>query len=185
MQATHRVIAPLALMLLCAGCATSSGYEFTEAPGDAAVLLNGIPMPEAGVNAAIAGHFGVPVAVITGDDAIVEEARRVVGDVEGAVVKWSLGFHSARTMTPARGREVIRDAVTRALGRLDEFTPLVLETPITVDVTFKNYMPAEVVSYLPNVERVDAHTVRFVGSDMIEVSRFLQFLGRYRADLTP
>src|SRR5207245_3927162 len=48
------------------------------------VRLNGVSLPEAGVNAAIAGHFGVPVIMISGDDASVAEARRVLGDVEGA-----------------------------------------------------------------------------------------------------
>ncbi len=52
----------------------------------AAVTLNGMPMPEAGINAAIAGHFGVPVIMISGDDVIVEEASTLLGDIEGAVV---------------------------------------------------------------------------------------------------
>lgn len=151
----------------------------------AAVRLNGIPMPEAGVNAAIAGHFGVPVALVSGDDAIVEEAGGILGEIEGVTVKESLGFHSARTFTPARGQGLIRDGVERALTRLSEFTPYVLATPIAVDVTFKSYTPAEIAAYLPSIERVDAHTIRFVGEDMVEVSRFLQFLGGYSAGLVP
>ena len=151
----------------------------------AAVRLNGIPMPEAGVNAAIAGHFGVPVALISGDDAIIAEAEDLVGDIEGVVVKESLGFHSARTVTPAAGRSRIRDGVERALGRLGDFTPYAMEGPIRVEVTFKSYTPAEIAAYLPSIERVDAHTIRYVGQDMLEVSRFLQFLGGYSAGLVP
>lgn len=151
----------------------------------AAVRLNGMPMPEAGVNAAIAGHFGVPVMVVTGDDAIVEETGGIVGDVEGAIVKTSLGFHSARTSTPARGRALIRDAVERAMARLDDFEPFVLDGPVTLELTFKSYTPAEIAAYLEGVERVDAHTIRYVGADMVEISRFLQFLGGYNAGLVP
>ena len=151
----------------------------------AAVRLNGIPMPEAGVNAAIAGHFGVPVAFVSGDDAIVEEASDIVGEIEGATVKESLGFHSARTFTPARGQGMIRDGVERALSRLGDFVPYEISSPVTLEVTFKSYTPAEMAAYLPNVERVDAHTIRFVGQDMVEVSRFLQFLGGYSAGLVP
>ncbi|HIF21327.1 MAG TPA: hypothetical protein EYQ27_05325 [Gemmatimonadetes bacterium] len=51
-----------------------------------AVRLNGVDMLEASINAAIAGDFGVPVVMISGDDAVVDEARRVIGDMEGAVV---------------------------------------------------------------------------------------------------
>ncbi len=64
------------------------------------VKLNGSSVPEAGINAAIAGHFGVPVILVTGDDAIVEETKALIGDVEDATVKWAISFHSARTMTP-------------------------------------------------------------------------------------
>ena len=46
-------------------------------------------------------------------------------------------------------------------------------------------MPAEVMAYLPNVERVDAHTIRFVGQDMTEISKFIGFTTRYRVDITP
>jgi D-amino peptidase len=150
-----------------------------------AVRLNGTPMSEAGINAAIAGHFGVPVVMISGDDAVVEATRDLLGDVEGAVVKRSLGFHSARTLTPAAGRERIGEAVRRALARLDDFEPYRIEGPVELDISFKNYMPAEIMAYLPNVERVDAHTVRFVGRDMPEVSRFLEFALSYSASVTP
>ena len=151
----------------------------------AAVRLNGIEMPEAGINAAIAGHFDVPVLVISGDDAIVEEARGILGDVEGAVVKWSYGFHSARTLMPEAAYRLIGEKVTAALDRIHDFRSYRLEEPVRLEVTFKNYLPAEVASYLPNVDRVDAHTIGFTGTDIVEVSRFLQFRGRYRADLSP
>lgn len=149
------------------------------------VRLNGIPMSEAGINAAIAGHFDVPVIMISGDDAIVAEAQALLGDVEGAVVKWALGFHSAKTLMPEAAYAVIREHVRAALGRLQDFTPYRVETPIQLDVSFKNYRPVEVLAYLPIVERVDAHTIRFVGEDMVQVSKFLSFLLNYSADLSP
>jgi D-amino peptidase len=151
----------------------------------AALRLNGVDMPEAGISAAIAGMFGVPVIMLSGDDAIVEEATRLLGDLEGAVVKWSLGFHAARTLMPEAANDLIREKVTAAMNRLDDFRPYGLEGPIALEITFKNYMPAEVLSYLPTVERVDAHTIRWVGADMRQVSMFIEFATSYRADLTP
>jgi len=150
-----------------------------------AVRLNGIEMLEAGINAAIAGDFGVPVVMISGDDAVVEEARTVIGDMEGAIVKWALGFHSARTIMPEAAYELIREKTRAALARLDDFQPYRLEGPIELEVSFKNYMPAEVMSYLPIVDRVDAHTIRFVGRDMTEISKFLEFTTSYAVDITP
>lgn len=149
------------------------------------IRLNGISVPEAGLNAAIAGHFGVPVALITGDAAIVKEARSLLGDVEGAVVKWPLGFHSARTVTPDASCELIKEKARSAVARAGAFKPYRLKTPVELELRFKNYRPAEVLAYLPNVERADAHTIRFRGKDILEVARFLEFVLHYEPGLAP
>jgi D-amino peptidase len=149
------------------------------------IRLNGVEMLEASINAAIAGDFGVPVVMISGDDAVVEEAGRVIGDMEGAVVKWSLGFHSARTLMPEASYALIKQKVRAALGRLDEFQPYTMDGPVELEISFKNYMPAELMAYLPIVDRVDAHTIRFVGQDMTEISKFLEFTTSYQVNITP
>lgn len=48
-----------------------------------------------------------------------------------------------------------------------------IEGPLTLDLTYKNDKAAEMIAYLPNVERIDNHTVRFVGS-IIELSMFIE-----------
>jgi D-amino peptidase len=149
------------------------------------VRLNGLSVPEAAFNAAIAGHFGVPVLAISGDDVIVKEARALLGDVEGAVVKWAYGFHSAKTLTPEAARDVIRERVKAAMARRASFRPYVVKTPVELEIRFKSYRPAEVLSYLPIVKRIDAHSVRFVGKDMLEVSRFMEFILTYQPALEP
>ena len=149
------------------------------------VRLNGVSMPEAGLNAAIAGHFNVPVIMISGDDAIVKEAGALLGGVEGAVVKWAYGFHSARTLMPEAAYELIRQKVKQAIGRIKDFKPYKIKAPIQLDVRFKNYRPSEVLSYLSIIERTDSHSVRFMGKDMIEVSKFLEFIMTYSPSLEP
>jgi D-amino peptidase len=149
------------------------------------VQLNGRSVPEGGLNAAIAGHFGVPVVMVSGDDAAVEDVRAVVGPIEGAVVKWHTGFHSARTITPDSSYRLIEATAARAVRRARELRPFVLPGRVTLDVRFKNYRPSEVLAYLPIVERTDAHSIRFVGRDILEVSRFLQFVTNYAPNLEP
>jgi D-amino peptidase len=149
------------------------------------VQLNNISMPEGGINAAIAGHFNVPVIMVSGDDAAVKEVTAVVGDLEGAVVKWNYGFHSAKTMMPEAAYALIREKVKKAIGRIKQFKPYKLKTPIQLDVRFKNYRPSEVLSYLSIVERTDAHSIRFIGKDMIETSKFLEFITTYEPGLEP
>ena len=151
----------------------------------ARVALNGLDVSEAVWNAAVAGHFGVPVVMISGDDALIDAARSTLGDIEGAVVKEAISFHSATTLTPAAGQALIREKVETALRRLDDFEPYVLETPITFDLTYKNYRPSQVAAYMPGIERTDAHSIRYVGEDMVEVSHVLRFLTGYQAGLEP
>jgi D-amino peptidase len=149
------------------------------------VRLNGVSVPEAGINAAIAGHFNVPIIMISGDDAVAKEVTALLGNIEAAIVKWAYGFHSAKTMTPAAGIDLIREKVKKTVGRIKEFKSYKLKTPIEVEVRFKNYRPAEVLAYLPNVQRMDAHSIKFIGKDMIEASKFLEFVITYNPALAP
>ena len=149
------------------------------------VRLNGVSVSEAGLNAAIAGHFNVPVIMISGDDAVIKEVTSFLGDIEGAVVKYAVSFHSAKTLTPEAALDVIREKVKKAIGRIKDFKPYKVKSPIQLDVRFKNYRPPELLGYLSIVERTDSHSIRFVGKDIIEVSKFLEFITSYEPSLEP
>jgi D-amino peptidase len=149
------------------------------------IALNGVSMSEAGVNAAIAAQFGVPVVMITGDDAIVDETNQRLGAIEGVAVKHAIGFHSTSTLTPEVGQAQIRQHAKTAVERRAQMKPYAMTRPVTVEVSFKNYRPVELLGYLPNVQRIDSHTVRFSARDMIEASKFLEFVTSYDPALTP
>ena len=149
------------------------------------VRLNGVSMPEAGINAAIAGSFNVPVIMISGDDAIVKEATDLLGNIEGAVVKWAVSFHAAKTLTPEMAYELIREKTRKAIQRIKEFKPYKVKQPVQLDVRFKAYRPSELLAYLPIVQRTDSHSIRFVGKDIVEVSKFLEFITNYEPSLEP
>jgi D-amino peptidase len=149
------------------------------------VALNGVEVTEGAWNAAIAGHFGVPVVMMSGDDAAIAEVRSLVGPIEAAETKQSLGFHSANTLTPEASYELIRQKVKAALNRLRDFKPYALKSPITLDVSFKNYRPSEVLAYLKLVQRTNSHSIRYVGQDMVEISDFMEFITTYNIALEP
>ena len=149
------------------------------------VALNGLEMTEGSFNAAIAGHVGVPVIMMSGDDAAIAEVRSRLGNIEAAETKKTLGFHAANTLTPEASYELIGEKVKAAFARLGEFKPYALKAPLTLDVTFKHYLPAEVLAYLRIIERTDSHSIRFRGSDMLEVADFIEFLTNYNLELEP
>lgn len=150
------------------------------------VRINDVSSNETIWNAAVAGALGVPVIAISGDDATIAEARAELGTAfEPAVVKWAHSFHSATTLTPARGQALIREAVERAVARIDEFEPYRVATPARVTVRFKHYQPSQILAYLPWFERVDAHAIAYEADDMLSAARILTFLRNYSPDITP
>ena len=149
------------------------------------VRLNGTSVTEAAFNAAIAGHFGVPVVMISGDDAFVKEARTVMPDAEAAAVKSAVSFHAAATLTPEAACDLIREKAKRGVERARQVKPWKIGEPVTLELRFKNYRPAQLLAYLPIVEQTDAHAIRFKGRDILEVSRFLEFVTNYEPGLSP
>jgi D-amino peptidase len=147
--------------------------------------LNGVSVSEGAWNAALAAHFGVPVLAVSGDEAAVKEVQALVPGAEGAVVKWPYGFHAARTLSPEASRDVIRDAVKRGMARRTQIPITRPRTPVEVEIRFKSYRPSEILSWLPGVKRLDAHSARFTARDMVEAYRFLEFVLTYQADLQP
>jgi D-amino peptidase len=151
----------------------------------AKVILNGNAVSEGEFNAAYAGALGVPVIFASGDDVAMAELKSRLGDLETVETKRALGFHSAETLTPDAAVERIRTGAQAAFTRMHDFKPFVVKAPIILEITFKNYTPAEMLTYLRIVERVDSHTVRFVGKEMAEVSDFVDFVDTYSPDMTP
>jgi D-amino peptidase len=151
----------------------------------AKVTLNGSAVTEGEFNAAYAGALGVPVIFASGDDVAMAELKSRLGNLETVETKKALGFHSAETLTPDSAVERIQAGAQAAFARLHDFKPYVVKTPINLEITFKNYTPAEMLTYLRIVERVDSHTVRFVGKDMAEASDFVDFVDTYNPDMTP
>ena len=158
---------------------TESSASFT------GMQFNGVELPEGGINAAIAGYYGVPVVAMSGDDAAVEEVRRFTGPIQAAVVKRAISFHSAATMTPRAAQELIRQRVKAGVEQRATAKPYVLRGDVTLDLSFKNYRAVEALAYLPIVQRTTSHSIRYVGRNVLEVQKFLQFVTTYQVDLAP
>ena len=158
---------------------TISSAHFTR------VALNGTAVTEAELNAVYAGAMGVPVVFVSGDDAAISEVTGRLGQMQSVITKKSLGFHSAETLTPAASCDLIYQGALAAVSHREQRKPYVLAAPLTLEISFKSYTTAEIVSYLRSVERTDAHSIRFVGHDMAEVMDFIVFLDYYDPEMKP
>ena len=127
-------------------------------------------------NAAIAAHYGVPVVFVSGDRKTIEQMQGAIPGITGAIVKEPLGYHSALTVTPARGQAMIRDGVRGALARRSNIQPYRVKAPIELEVAFKLTLDAERASYIPGLSRSDAHAVKGTYPDIIQIVRLMQVL---------
>src|SRR4051794_28657984 len=100
--------------------------------------FNGTRVGETGINAALCGHWGCPVVLVTGDEATCREARALLGDgLETVAVKQGLGSTSARQVAPRRARRLIEEGAARALGQLDRVRPYDPGRPSEIRVEYK------------------------------------------------
>jgi D-amino peptidase len=134
------------------------------------VRLSGKPVGELGLNAALAGVHGVPVALVSGDAAMAAEAKELLGGgVATVVVKQAVSRHAAQSVAPAVACRMIREAVPRALERTP--APFVLSPPVTLEVDFAQTIHADMAELCPGATRTAGRTVAFTHRDYGEVFR--------------
>ncbi len=134
----------------------------------AEVRVNDRVIGEIGISAALAGHYGVPVALITGDDKTAREARNLLEGVEVVEVKQGIGAYAARCLTPQQSRRLIFEGARRAMARLADWRPFRIDGPALLQVRFTTASSADRVLRMPGVKRADGVTVRFEGRDFLE-----------------
>jgi D-amino peptidase len=132
--------------------------------------LNGEPVGELALNAAMAGVHGVPVALVSGDQALAAEARALLGSsVETIVVKEAVGRFAARSLTPAIACERIRAGAAAALRR--EHRVFTVSSPVRLEVDFVQTEMADMAELVPGSVRTAGRTVNYTGDDYREVFR--------------
>jgi len=131
--------------------------------------VNGQPVGETETRAALAGWFGIPVILLTGDRAAADELRVIVPEAELAVVKEGLGRHTCLSMSAPEARETIRAAAARAVKKIGQIRPYRVEGPVTVEVeyTTRNSLGID-AGLAAGAEVVDDRTIRYRGKDFLE-----------------
>lgn len=125
------------------------------------VSVNGTPCSEALLNAALAGSFGVPVVLITGDRTIVEETTRAMPWVVGVAVKDAIGFSAVNSLTPRAACEAIRAGAREAVGHIAAAKPFVFEAPFELVIETAQVEQADFIELMPGFERIGGRVVTF------------------------
>ena len=149
------------------------------------VRLNDAPVGEAAFNAAFAGHYGVPVALITGDDALRRETQPVLPWAEKAVTKWGISGLAAVNLSPQKAQEAIRAAAMRALHQRADMRPLILTKPIRLELDFGAPAIAPTLAAdIPGVETDLWKTVTYTAVDMPDAVRVLRLIQNLTSGFT-
>lgn len=128
------------------------------------VRVGGVSHNEAGLNAIRLGHHGVPVILVSGDDALAGEVEALLPWAERVVVKRGLGYSLADSLSPAQAAEAIGEGMRRAIGRLDAMA-LYEPMPLEGEIDFRLPIQADYAAVLPGSTRVGGRTVQFSADD--------------------
>jgi D-amino peptidase len=134
------------------------------------VLLNGTLTGEAGINALVAAHHGVPVAVITGDQYVGPEAAPFCPGIDAIEVKTSISRYAAEHLHPEIARQRIQEGVHRALSDPSAGPP-VIALPAALEVQLMSPDMAEQATWLRGVQRVGSTTVGLADDDPLRLYR--------------
>lgn len=100
------------------------------------ITINGRSVGETGQAAAIAGHFKIPAILLSGDQTACDEMLTLQPKAEVVAVKRMVGQASSLSLSHAEARARIRAAARRAVQRLREFSPWVIEGPVEMRFEF-------------------------------------------------
>jgi D-amino peptidase len=129
--------------------------------------LDGRPVGESGLNALMLGAWGVPVGLVTGDDALADETEAWLPWAEKVVVKEVVSRNAAAFLHPNVARDRVRDGARRAVERAaaGELRPLVIAPPVVIEVEYRHAGEADLAAIVPGAERFGDRGVRHPGPD--------------------
>ncbi|KAB0265507.1 M55 family metallopeptidase [Microvirga brassicacearum] len=144
---------------------TINGFAF------ARTMVHERMIGEAGLNGGIAGDFGVPVLMASGDDVFKDEMTTFFPHAAFAQVKRAIGTTCADSLTPKVARDLIRETVAAAVRHAEKAPPVSLGRDVPCAARMNSPTMADLVSLIPGTERLDGHTVGFIAPDALGAVR--------------
>ncbi|RLG50782.1 MAG: peptidase M55 [Thermoproteota archaeon] len=140
--------------------------------------VNGRSIGEPGLNGLVSNFYGVPVALISGDQFAVGEARDLFPGVVGVITKEAIGRYVAKCPSPEKARKMIEEGAFKAVNllRSGDIKPIQVPSPIEIQLKFLNPGMADLAQILPGSERIDPLTLRYVAKNMSEAYKAIRVM---------
>lgn len=137
------------------------------------IKINGKPMGETALAALKLARHGIPVIMVTGDQALIREASKLLPGIETVQVKTSLNRRTTKCLPPAKARKLIETAAKRAISKINRLKPLDIKSPYKIEISFPTKEHAELAAIIPRARRSGETTVSYVASDFDEGEAFI------------
>lgn len=133
--------------------------------------INDVVTGEAGINALVAAHHGVPVVLVTGDRCACEETAALIPGVHAAIVKEHVSRLAAHSLHPSRACKLIRETAQKAVSCVPAAKPPPFATPVRLDVSVRTTDIAEAATWVRGVQRAGPRELRIEGDDLLAIYR--------------
>lgn len=150
------------------------------------IIVDGHWLNETGFNALVAGEFGVPIVLASGDNVAMQQAREQLGpSVITVTTKIAVGANAGVTWSPAVVRQMLRDSVAEGVRRAmrGQIQPFRLPKPYQVDLVLRRSYPQRMVDAVdalagtfPGFQRTGDHTYHYVAENARDIARLFDMI---------
>nr|GGG79380.1 D-aminopeptidase DppA [Virgibacillus oceani] len=140
------------------------------------IRVNGNEYGEFGLNAALAGYYGVPVVMASGCDLLSREAAALIPSIETAVVKHTINRTAAQNVSIQRSHETIKLKTIEGIKNTNKINPFIIDGPFEVEISFIHSGQADAAEILPVVKRNNFTSITFDAETIPDVYRYIRSL---------
>lgn len=141
------------------------------------VKINGQYVGETEINAGLAGHYRVPLGLVTGDNMLITEVRKFFGkEVETVITKKAISRFAAQCRHPKVVHEEIEIKAARALKKIRKFKIFRFKSPLKAEIDLSTSLIADMAELIPGVKRIDGRKLVFRAKDVLEFYRILRLV---------
>jgi len=138
------------------------------------IMINGEPVGETALNAFALSEYGIPVIMVTGDQALIREASALLLGIETVQVKTSLDCKTTECLPLSEARRLIEKAAERAPSRIDEIRSVHIKKPIKIDISFPKKEHADLSEIIPRAKRSAEKTISYIAENWDEADKFVR-----------
>ena len=141
------------------------------------VKINGVFVGETEINAGLAGHYGVPLGLVTGDDQLIKEVHNFFGDdLETVITKHGISRFSMMCRHPADVQDEIEKKAAQAVKKIGRYRPFTFKEPIQAEFEVTNSVIGDLVAPIPGIKRTSARTLSVTTKTILDFYRMMRLI---------